>query len=207
MRAIIEYQKQKGLKPDGVIGKVTLGEIKKDCGITSLIELAHFVGQCHHETGGFTASSENLNYSAEGLVKVFGKYFPTVASTKAYVRKPEAIANLVYANRMGNGNKASGDGWKFRGRGAIQLTGKNNYAAFAKYVNDPEVMTNPDVVATKYFFKSADFFFDTNKLWVIARQGVNDNVIKSLTRRINGGSHGLQDRIVQTKFYHNILQR
>jgi putative chitinase len=207
MRAIIEYQRQKGLKPDGVIGKVTLGEIKKDCGITSLIELAHFVGQCHHETGGFRDSSENLNYSAEGLMKVFGKYFSTMEIATQYARKPQAIANRVYASRMGNGNEASGDGWKFRGRGAIQLTGKNNYAAFAKYINDPEVMTNPDIVATKYFFKSADFFFDTNKLWAIARQGVNDNVIKSLTRRINGGSNGLSERIKYTNRYYSIITK
>jgi len=207
MKAITEYQKQKGLKPDGVIGKITLGEIKKDCKITSLIELAHFVGQCHHETGGFIGSTENLNYSAKRLVEIFGKYFPTLTLAKKYARKPEMIANLVYANRMGNGDEKSGEGWKFRGRGAIQLTGKNNYKAFAKYVNDPEILTNPDLVATKYFFKSADFFFDANNLWTIARQGVNDNVIKALTRRINGGFHGLADRIIKTKFYYNILTK
>ena len=207
MIAIIEYQKQKGLKPDGVIGKITLNAIKQDCGIDSDLELAHFMGQCHHETGGFIATSENLNYSADGLRRVFNKYFTTVNLANAYARQPERIANRVYANRMGNGNEASGDGWKFRGRGAIQLTGRDNYALFSSSVKDIEVLNNPDVVATKYFFNCAAFFFDNNKLWNIAKKGVSNDVITQLTRRINGGTHGLADRVAQTNHYYNILTK
>jgi putative chitinase len=205
MVAIIDFQRQNGLKPDGVIGKVTLAKIKQECNISNDVQLAHFVGQCHHETGGFMASVENLNYSAQGLLRTFAKYFPTNALATMYARKPEMIANRVYASRMGNGNEASGDGWKYRGRGAIQLTGKNNYQAFANYVKDQSIMDNPDLVATKYFFKSADFFFDNNKLWDICRNDISDKTIQALTRRINGGFKGLEDRIVQTKKYYLIL--
>jgi putative chitinase len=216
MRAIIEYQRLKGLKPDGVIGKITLNAIKQDCNIKSDIELAHFMGQCHHETGGFRAVTENLNYSADGLITTFRSDFDINKNriieanerlkANQLARNPKAIANFVYANQNGNGNEASGDGWLYRGRGAIQLTGRANYQLFARYVNDPEVMINPDIVATKYFFKSADFFFDRNKLWDIAKQGTTDAIITQLTRRINGATKGLQDRIVQTKHYLNILQ-
>ncbi len=205
MKAIIEYQRQRGLKPDGVIGKITLNFIKQECGIKSDIELAHFMGQCHHETGGFKDSSENLNYSADGLFKIFKKYFPSLNEAKQYERQPQKIANRVYANRMGNGGEITNEGWLYRGRGAIQLTGKDNYTLFSKAENDPTILTNPDIVATKYFLKSAAFFFDSNKLWNIARRGITDDIITQLTRRINGGTHGLDDRIVQTRHYHNIL--
>jgi putative chitinase len=205
MSAIIEYQKLKGLTPDGDIGKKTLAAIQADCNIKSIIELIHFVGQCHHETGGFKASSENLNYSAEGLMKVFPKYFPNKALADSYARKPELIASRVYGNRMGNGDEASKEGYKYRGRGAIQLTGKDNYKLFGISINDPEILTNPDVVATKYFFKSADFFFDRNNLWSIAAKGISDDIIKQLTKRINGGYNGLEERIKYTKHYYQIL--
>jgi putative chitinase len=205
MNPIVEFQKSKGLVADGSIGKKTLAAIKADCNIKSDIELAHFVGQCHHETGGFTASSENLNYSADGLLKIFPKYFPDLLTAKKYERKPQLIASRVYANRMGNGSEELQDGWKYIGRGAIQLTGKDNYKLFGISINDTEVLTNPDVVASKYFFRSADFFFDRNNLWVIANKGITDEIITQLTKRINGGTHGLSDRIKQTKHYHSIL--
>ena len=163
---------------------------------------AHFFGQTAHETGGFKAFSENLSYGAKGLMGVFKKYFPDAATAAKYERKPEAIANRVYANRMGNGDEKSGDGWKYRGRGALQLTGKDNYAAFAKYCNRPDVMTNPDLVATELAFESAMFFFERNKLWSICDQGVTDAAILSLTKKINGGTHGLEDRKNKTKTYH-----
>ena len=163
---------------------------------------AHFFGQTAHETGGFKAFSENLSYGAKGLMGVFKKYFPDAATAAKYERKPEAIANRVYANRMGNGPESSGDGWKYRGRGALQLTGKDNYQAFAKYCNRPDVMTNPDLVATELAFESAMFFFERNKLWSICDQGVTDAAILSLTNKINGGTHGLEDRKNKTKTYH-----
>ena len=205
MTPIQIYQQNNGLKPDGVIGKITLAKIKEDCKIATDIQLAHFMGQCHHETGGFRVSSENLNYDSAGLRRVFSKYFPTDILATQYSRQPMRIANRVYASRMGNGNEASGDGWKFRGRGAIQLTGKSNYQAFSDYIKDNEVMSNPDLVADKYFFKSAEFFFNRNNLWSITNKGIDGTVIRLLTRRINGGFHGIEDRIRQTNLYHSIL--
>lgn len=162
---------------------------------------AHFFGQTSHETGGFAKFSENLNYSADGLLGIFKKYFPDKATAQRYARQPEKIANRVYANRMGNGPESSGDGWRYRGRGALQLTGKDNYAAFAKYCGRPDVMSNPDIVATELSFESALFFFERNKLWTICDQGITDSAILSLTKKINGGTHGLADRSEKTKKY------
>ena len=165
----------------------------------STAQAAHFFGQCAHESGGFKVFSENLNYSDKGLNGIFKKYFPTIASTAGYARKPEKIANKVYANRMGNGPESSGDGYKFRGRGPIQLTGKDNYTAFSQSVGRPDVLTNPDIVATELAFESALWFFNKNGLFAIADKGVTDAVIGQITRRVNGGTHGLDDRIKKTK--------
>jgi putative chitinase len=162
---------------------------------------AHFFAQTAHETGGYKAFTENLNYNAAGLIGTFKKYFPDMATANRYARQPEKIANRVYASRMGNGPEASGDGWRYRGRGALQLTGKDNYAAFAKYCNRPDVMSNPDIVATELAFESAMFFFERNKLWAICDQGITDAAILSLTKKINGGTHGLADRSEKTKKY------
>jgi len=162
---------------------------------------AHFFAQTAHETGGFKAFTENLNYNAAGLMGIFKKYFPDMATANRYARQPEKIANRVYGNRMGNGPEASGDGWRYRGRGALQLTGRDNYAAFAKYANRPDVMSNPDLVATELAFESAMFFFERNKLWAICDQGISDSSILALTKRINGGTHGLADRSEKTKKY------
>ena len=163
---------------------------------------AHFFGQTAHETGNFAAFSENLNYSADGLKKIFPKYFPGNLAD-LYARNPEKIANRVYASRMGNGDEASGDGWKFRGRGALQLTGKSNYEAFAKYLKNSNILVDPGLVATEYSFESALFFFDNNKLWSICDKGVTDEAILALTKRINGGTHGLADRVEKTKKFYN----
>jgi len=166
---------------------------------------AHFFAQTSHESGNFTTFSENLNYSAQGLQGIFGKYFPGNLE-ESYARNPEKIANRVYADRMGNGNEASGDGWKYRGRGALQLTGKANYQVFADYLKKPEIMTSPDLVSTIYAFESAMFFFDKNKLWSICDKGVNDAVILELTKRINGGTHGLEDRKAKTVKYYSYVK-
>jgi len=163
---------------------------------------AHFFGQTAHESGGFKAFSENLNYSSAGLMVTFKKYFPTLVMAESYQRNPEKIANLVYCNRMGNGDEASGDGWKYKGRGALQLTGKNNYQEFANFLQKPEIMSNPDLVATDYAFESAIFFFEKNNLWSICDKGVNDTTITELTKRVNGGTHGLEDRMQKTKQYY-----
>jgi len=197
-------QEKIGVTADGSFGAGTLNAAIDFYKLTPT-RAAHFFAQCAHESGNFKAFSENLNYGAAGLRSVFGKYFTTDKDAQAYERKPEQIANKVYANRMGNGDEASGDGWKYRGRGAIQLTGKNNYKEFSDHIKDPEVMTNPDVVATKYSFESAMFFFEKNKLWTICDKGINDAAILELTKRINGGTHGIDDRKEKTKKYAAML--
>jgi putative chitinase len=189
-----------GVGADGKWGPGTF-KAAKDYFKLSTAQAAHFFGQCAHESGGFKVFSENLNYSDKGLNGIFKKYFPTLASTAGYARKPEKIANKVYANRMGNGPESSGDGYKFRGRGPIQLTGKDNYTAFAKDIKRPDVLTNPDIVATELAFESALWFFNKNGLFAIADKGVTDAVIGQITRRVNGGTHGLDDRIKKTKQY------
>jgi len=191
--SLVNLQQKIGVTADGAFGP---GTLKAAAAFYKLSpnRAAHFFAQTAHESGNFKAFSENLNYSAKGLRGVFRKYFPTDALANAYARQPMKIANRVYANRMGNGPESSGDGWKFRGRGALQLTGHDNYQAFANYVNRPDVMANPDLVAGELCFESALWFFDRNKLWGICDQGVNDAAILALTKRINGGLNGLADR-------------
>ena len=199
--SLINLQKKIGVTADGAFGP---GTFKAAAAYYKLSpnRAAHFFAQTAHESGNFKAFSENLNYSAKGLRGIFRKYFPTDALAKAYERKPAKIANRVYANRMGNGDEASGEGWLFRGRGSLQLTGKNNYRAFGKYIGrEQEVLDNPDLVATELGFESSLWFFDANKLWSICDQGINDAAILALTKRINGGTHGLDDRKLKTKKY------
>jgi putative chitinase len=198
--SLVNLQKKIGVTADGAFGP---GTFKAAAAYYKLSpdRAAHFFAQTAHESGNFKAFSENLNYGAKGLRGIFRKYFPTDALARAYERKPAKIANRVYGNRMGNGPESSGEGFAFRGRGALQLTGKFNYSEFAKYVNRPDVMTNPDLVATELAFESALWFFDKNKLWSICDQGINDAAILALTKRINGGTHGLDDRKLKTKKY------
>lgn len=194
-----------GVPADGAFGPGTLKAAMAYYKMTPE-RAAHFFAQTAHESGGFKAFSENLNYGAAGLTGIFKKYFPTNEKALLYERKPEKIANLVYASRMGNGDEASGDGFKFRGRGALQLTGKDNYKVFSEYLKKPEIMTNPDLVATEFAFESAIFFFDRNKLWDICDKGVNKDTILALTKRINGGTHGLADREEKTLKYYGYLK-
>lgn len=198
--SLVNLQKKIGVSADGAFGP---GTFKRAAAFYKLSSnrAAHFFAQTAHESGGFKAFSENLNYSAKGLRGIFGKYFPTDLSAQMYARQPERIANRVYANRMGNGPESSGDGWKYRGRGALQLTGKFSYQAFADYIGRPDIMKNPDLVATELCFESALWFFDKNKLWSICDKGVNESAILALTKRINGGTHGLDDRRAKTKKY------
>ena len=203
--SVKNLQETIGVAADGAFGPGTLAAAAKHFRMTPE-QAAHFFGQTAHETGGFKAFSENLNYSSKGLMTTFKKYFADAAVASRYARNPENIANRVYGSRMGNGDEASGDGWKYRGRGALQLTGKSNYEAFAKWLGKPELMDNPDAVAGKYAFDSARFFFDRNKLWAICDKGVNDEAILALTKRVNGGTHGLEDRATRTKQYYNWLK-
>ena len=198
--SLVNLQKKIGVTADGAFGP---GTLKAACAHYKLNRNrgAHFFAQCAHESGNWRATSENLNYSAQGLRGIFRKYFPTDALAAQYARKPQAIANRVYANRMGNGPESSGDGWKFRGRGFLQLTGHDNYKALSQYINRPDIMDNPDLVAGELAIESALWFFDRNKLWAICDQGITDSAILALTKRINGGTHGLDDRKLKTKKY------
>lgn len=193
-------QTKLGLTPDGVFGPKTLRAFANYFKLSNL-RAAHFFGQLAHETGDFKISTENLNYSAEGLLKTFPKYF-TAETAAQYARQPEKIANRVYGNRMGN--VLPGDGYKYRGRGAIQLTGFTNYGAFAKYAKRPDVLSNPDIVANELAFDSAFFFFERNSLWTICDHGLD--AVTQLTKKINGGTHGLDDRIAKTNKYYAILE-
>lgn len=197
-------QERVGTKADGVFGPMTLRAATRYYGFSDE-HSAHFFGQTAHESGGFRFFTENLNYSANALMAVFSRHFSSLEEAKQYERQPEKIANRVYANRMRNGDESSGDGWKFRGRGALQLTGRANYQAFADSMDDQSIVEEPDQVSEKYAFESALFFFDTNSLWRLC-DVVNTETITSLTRRINGGTNGLQDRINRTNNYYRILK-
>jgi putative chitinase len=198
----LNLEKLKGHIPDAVIAQIP--ETAAKFNITNNLRLAHFLSQCGHESGGFKAVSENLNYSADGLKKIFGKYFPGNLN-ESYARQPEKIAARVYASRMGNGDEASKEGFKFRGRGYIQLTGKANYTNFTKFIGE-DCIANPDLVATKYPLASAAFFFDSNKLWSICDKGADDATVTAVTKRVNGGTIGLPDRIKHFKEYYNLLK-
>lgn len=188
--------------PASVMNEIPL--IIEKFGIDGPLRLSHFLSQCAHESGNFKFVKENLNYSADGLRKIFPKYFPTTEIAEKYARQPEKIANKVYGGRMGNGDEASGDGFKFRGRGYIQLTGKDNYAAFDKFVDD-DIMADPDLVATKYPLTSAAFFFHKNKLWDVCDKGHGDDIVLAVTKRVNGGTHGLADRQDKFDLFHSTL--
>ena len=196
-----KLEKLKGHIPDAVIAQIPDTATKFN--ITTPLRLAHFLAQCGHESAGFKAVSENLNYSADGLVKIFGKYF-NAGTAAGYARNPEKIASKVYASRMGNGDEASKEGYKFRGRGYIQLTGKSNYTGFTKFIGE-DCVANPDLVATKYPLASAAFFFNSNNLWSICDKGANDAAVTAVTKRVNGGTIGLADRIKHFKEYYSLL--
>lgn len=197
----LDIRKLKGHVPDNVY--LEIEQIGQKFNLTTPLRLAHFLSQCAHESGNFKALQENLNYSADGLVKIFGKYFNSTTAA-GYARNAEKIASRVYASRMGNGDETSKEGWKFRGRGYIQLTGKSNYAAFGKFIGE-DVVSNPDLIATKFPLASAAFFFNNNKLWAICDKGSDTATITAVTKRVNGGTHGLQDRIDKFKKYWSLL--
>lgn len=179
--------------PEGWVN--SMNEVFPTYEINTPHRVAAFLAQCGHESGGWTVFEENLNYSAKGLNSIFKKYFPTLESAQPYERKPQMIANRVYANRMGNGPESSNDGWTYRGRGPIQLTGRSNYTAFAKdmFENWEEVVNNPDWVTY-----DKDFAL-MSAIWFWNRNGLNRHAdtgdIKTMTRIINGGFIGLEDRI------------
>ena len=198
----LKLDKLKGHIPDSVISQIP--ETAAKFGIDTPLRLAHFLAQCGHESGGFKATQENLNYSAGGLKGIFSKYFKEDGLAESYQRNPQKIASRVYGGRMGNGPESTGEGYKFRGRGYIQLTGKQNYTNFAKFIGE-DTVSNPDLVATKYPLASAAFFFDSNKLWSICDKGADNATVTAVTKRVNGGTIGLADRIKHFNEYYKLL--
>ncbi len=208
MNAIQRFQVQNGLTPDGVVGKKTAQKML-DLWKLYPIQLAHFLGHGEIESGNWKKDRENMNYSAEGLMKTFGKYFPTKQIAQQYANNPEKIANYVYgdanrdeAHKLGNTQK--GDGNKFRG-GACGITGRNNYLAFAKYVKDMSIMDNPDLIWQKYFFESFLWFFKERNIWQLCTD-VSLEAIKNTTKKVNGGYIGLKERQVAINKYYNLIK-
>lgn len=199
---LLNLAKLKGHIPDVVLNQIP--DTASKFQINTPLRLAHFLAQCGHESGGFRVVQENLNYSKDGLKKIFPKYFPGNLN-EIYAKQPEKIASRVYGGRMGNGDEASRDGYKFRGRGYIQLTGKENYTLFGKSINE-DIINNPDLVSSKYPLLSAAWFFTKNGLHKIADEGATDVVVTKITKRVNGGTIGLSDRISHFKEYYNLLK-
>ena len=192
-----------GKLPQAVIDQIP--EAAAKFGITTNLRLAHFLAQCALESTNFTATVENMNYSAQRLLQVFPKYFRNV-DVNAYARNAQKIGSRVYANRMGNGDEASGDGFRYRGRGYIQLTGKNNYQSFTNHIGE-DCVANPDLVATKYPLASAGFFFNSNSIWALCDQGAGDGIVRKVSARVNGKdpAHGLDQRLANFKKFRAAL--
>jgi len=197
----INFSLLNGYIPIGVLQE--LEEIYLKFSINTPLRISHFLSQCSHESGGFRSVYENLNYSPSGLIRVFSKYFPG-SLNESYAFRPEKIASRVYANRMGNGDEASKEGYRFRGRGYIQLTGKSNYIRFGNFIGE-DLVSNPDLVATRYPLTSAAYFFQSNNIWSICDRGASDDVVEIVTKRVNGGKIGLEDRIRHFRKYYSIL--
>lgn len=230
-----EWQKANGLKDDGIVGRLTWGkmfplelpannfnlqslrsvirdavlleipETAKRFNITTKLRLAHFLAQCAHESNLFSLVYENLNYDAGGLMRVFPSYFPTRELAMQYQWKAELIASRVYGNRMGNGGEATKEGWMYRGRGYIQLTGKNNYRAFDAFVDD-DILADPELVAKKYPLMSAAWFFHVNNIWSLCDLGDTPAAVKRVTLAVNGGYNGLDDRQSKFDMFYRLLQ-
>ena len=198
---MVNIEKLKGHVPENVLTQIP--ETSQKFNITNNLRLAHFLAQCAHESGNFKAVNENLNYSKDGLMKIFPKYFPGNLA-ESYAKNPEKIASRVYGDRMGNGNETTKEGYLFRGRGYIQLTGKSNYMNFTKFIGE-DCIKNPDLVSTKYPLASAAFFFDKNKLWEICDRGATDDVVIQVTKRVNGGTIGIDHRLKEFKKIYSLL--
>jgi len=192
--AMKKLQEKIGVGADGHFGKNTAKAIAEHYELSNE-RAAHLMGQASHESGHWRHTRENLNYSAESMMRVWPSRFPDLASCEGYSRNPSALANKVYGGRMGN---SPTEGKVFLGRGFLMITGKNNYRAFSSDMGLPDIMTDPDLLATDYAFDTAMWFFNKNKLFDIADKGVNEEIIKKITKRVNGGYHGLDDRLEQT---------
>ena len=194
----LRLESLRGHVPDNVIEMIP--ETAAKFGIDTPLKLAHFLAQCGHESGNFRVTSENLNYSVDGLKKIFGRYFQGNLA-ESYARNPEKIASRVYGGRMGNGTEETKEGFKFRGRGFIQLTGKDNYKAFGLSINE-DICSNPDLVSTKYPLLSAAWFFQR---CLPKCTDASEAAVTAVTRCVNGGTIGLPDRIKHFKEFYNLL--
>lgn len=197
---IKQIQRTVGANPDGVIGNETLTKFGKKYGINKAM-VAHFFGNLDHESGGFSIVEESGMYSANRLVQIFGKYF-NAKTAKQYAYKPEAIFNKTYSGRMGN--NMPGDGWKYRGRGYMQTTGKYSYDRLGKFLG-VDLIKNPDLVATTYPLESAIFYFNDNKLWGLVND-ISEESIKLIRKRVNGGLNGIDDVRNKVKKYYNLMK-
>jgi putative chitinase len=215
MKHLSTFQKNNNLLVDGVLGKDTFESFKKKFLLNDL-ELAHFLGQVDKETGGFSKDTESLNYNPEGLISTFSYYRDRKTEawidgrTKLSRANQEVIANKVYADKNRGakfklGNTIHGDGFRFIGRGALQLTGRNNYTSFSKYLNDPEIIVNPDLLATKYFWESAMFFFIRNNLFKLCTS-ISTSQINKVTAVINKGTDSYQDRVNLVREYYELTK-
>lgn len=201
-QAIKKFQKKHGLTDDGIVGKNTLLKMKEIYKIPSTVALIHFAANMAHESGDFTITEESGKYSAKRLLEIFKKYFKTLEEAEAYAYNGEKIFNKTYGGRMGN--TEPGDGWKYRGRGFMQITGKNTYRAFGEYLKK-DLLKNPDLVATDYAIESAVFYFDSNKLWNLVKTTSLED-IRLIRKRVNGGYNGIDDVINKIRRYERMLK-
>lgn len=208
----MDINKLKGHIPESIIKQIPM--VIEKFGINNVLRLSHFLSQCSHESGSFKTVRENLNYSAQGLANTWPTRYSVNPKAKPLVpnelakqieRKPEVIGNKTYANRMGNGSEESGDGFKFRGRGYIQLTGKDNYKELGKLI-DVDLVKDPDKVATEFPLLSGAWFFSKNGLNALADKGATEDVVRSVTKKINGGTIGIDHRLKEFKKFHDILK-
>lgn len=195
--ALKMLQKKCGVTPDGAFGPNTARAIAAHYKLDAK-RGAHLLGQAAHESGNFMVSEENLNYRAATMCRVWPSRFASEAEAAPYAMNPGKLANKVYSGRMGNGPESSGDGWKYAGKGFIQLTGKDNTREFAEHIGRDSLVDDPSPIADELAMDSAIFFFEKNGLFRIADEGVNNDTIKRITRRVNGGYHGLDDRMAKT---------
>jgi putative chitinase len=200
---IREYQQSHHLVPDGIIGVMTTEILRRDWGL-SKTQLAHFLGQCHVESGAFRAREENLNYSAKRLRQIFPKYF-TYAMSVMYAGDQEMIANIAYSNRMGNGDICTGDGYRFRGRGSLMTTGRDNYERFGRIMAIPQIIDYPEVIGDQFYWLSGLKYFEVHRIWKYCHTVGADSVYR-VTRIVNGGTNGLRERERWTRHYLKVQQ-
>lgn len=228
------YDKLKGVIPESRFIQLPVLVDKFHC--NTALRMAHFLAQAAHESADFTTTVENLNYSTDGLLKIFPKYFTSEAKiadlkekfaiaktdkekaeakakldlemkkkiAASYAKKPEAIANVVYANRMGNGDTASGDGWKYRGQGDLQTTFYDNFKAFGEFMGI-DALSHPELLQHEYSLSSAGFYFYRNALWSICDKGSGKDVVTKVRIKVNGGTIGLEDVYAKFVKYNNLL--